>query len=308
MTEIRHPGIYLPADIPMADYLADPCVEPSLSSGAAHRLLTQSPAHVYASHPRLGGRVDDSSSASDTGSAAHDLLLGGEGMVRVIDPADYRSKPTKDYPEGRIPDGWTNNAIRAARDEARQQGYAPILAADWSGIAAMRDAARDFLAVSEINGVLSSGQQEMTMLAQIDGAWFRARPDWLNHDQKIMLHYKTTKASAEPRRFERTVLGAMGYDVALAFYRLVFEHLTGATDWAHVILAQEQDAPYACSLIGLDRAKWALSDQKVGEAVAIWKRCLKSHRWPAYATSIHYATPTPWELAESETKLQESAQ
>jgi hypothetical protein len=297
-------GIYTAAEVPMAAYLADPCELPSISSGVAHRLLTKSPAHVYADHPRLGGAARDSSSAADTGSAAHDMLLGGEGKVRVINRADYRSKPTKTNPEGSIPAGWTNDAIRAARDDARASGYAAILADDWPGIVAMRDAARRFLDNSEIAGVMSGGQSEATMIASIDGVWYRARPDWMNPAAKIMMHYKTTEASAEPHRFERSTLVSSGYDVSLAFYRKVFERLTGQTDWLHVIMAQEQAAPHACSLIGLDRAMWAIAEQKVEDAADIWRQCIKSNSWPAYQSHIHMATPTPWQLAESEAKLQ----
>ena len=122
-----NPGFYPAGALPMAQYLADPCPEPSLSSGAAHRLITRSPAHVYAQHPRMGAQEQEDTAASDIGSIVHDLLLGGEGKICVIDPADYRSKPTKDNPEGSIPVGWTNNAIREARDTARENGLEPNL-------------------------------------------------------------------------------------------------------------------------------------------------------------------------------------
>ena len=302
-----NPGFYPASALPMAQYLADPCAEPSLSSGAAHRLITRSPAHVYAQHPRMGAQEQEDTAASDIGSIVHDLLLGGEGKICVIDPADYRSKPTKDNPEGSIPVGWTNNAIREARDTARTNGLVPILASQMAGARAMAAAARAFIATSELAGVLDEGEGESTMIWQEGETWFRARPDWMNWQKKVMLHFKTTDTSANPEPFIRGVMANYGYDMALAFYRRGFEALHGQDDqWQHVILAQEQRDPYACSLIGLSPVMMALADDKVERAVAIWRKCMNSRKWPAYSGSIHYAEPTAWQLAEAERMAQEA--
>lgn len=298
-TVIDTPGFYSADVIPMAAYLADPCLVPSLSSGAAQTIITRSPQHVWASHPRLGGRVSDDSSASDTGSLMHDLLLGGEGKICVIEPSEYRSKPTKDNPDGSIPVGWTNAAIREARDTARANGLTPILAGAMGAARAAVKVARDYLAHSELAGALDSGESEVTMIWLEGETMLRARPDWVNHEQRIVLHYKTTQASAAPEPFSRLAVNS-GYDMALAFYRRGWEALTGMKDWMHVILAQEQAAPYSCSLHSLDPAAWAIADEKVERAIRTWRRCVQTDRWPAYSGSIAYVTPTPWALAEAE--------
>ena len=295
------PGIH---DIPMADYLADPCPEPSLSSGCAHRLLTRSPLHAWAEHPRLGGRSGGDSNASDKGSVAHDMLLGGEGKICVIDPADYRSKPTKDDPDGAIPKGWTNGAIRSARDMARGNGLTPILAAEYGAVRKMADVARQFLNTTELAGVLDSGKPEQTLIWQEGPTWFRARPDWLTNSGDVMLHYKTTEASANPAPFIRGLLPGMGYDVSLAFYRRGWKALGGSHETLHVILVQEQSAPYACSLVALSPVMLAIAEEKVERAIDTWASCMKTRRWPAYSPAIHYAEPTAWQLAEAEAALQ----
>ena len=306
MKTVNLPGIYDAAQIPMADYLADPCPQPSLSSGACVTILTRSLRHVYEDHPGLGGgREQDDSAASDMGTIAHDLLLGGEGKICVINPEDYRSKPTKDNPEGSVPAGWTNGAIRAARDEARANGLTPILPGAMAGARRMEQAARDFLDLSELAGALSAGVGEATMIWQEGQTWCRARPDWVNHEQRIMLHYKTTQASAAPETFGRLAVNS-GYDVALAFYRRGWETLTGQQDWKHVILAQEQAAPHACSLHTLDAAAWAIADENVSRAIGLWKHALATDHWPAYSGAISFITPTPWALAEAERLAQES--
>jgi hypothetical protein len=289
----------------MAMYLADPCDMPSLSAGAAHTIITRSPQHVWSEHPRLGGRISDDSAASDMGTLMHDLLLGGEGKICVIEPSDYRSKPTKNDPDGSIPVGWTNNAIRAARDEARSNGLLPVLAGGIAGARSAVKVARDFLRHSELAGVLDAGESEVTMLWRDDsGMWYRARPDWLNHEQRTVLHYKTTQASAAPEPFSRLLVNS-GYDVSLAFYRRGWEHITGMRDWRHVILAQEQHAPYACSIHSLDPAAWAIADEKVERSSRLWRQCLMADRWPAYSGAVHYVTPTAWQIAEAEARMYE---
>lgn len=299
-------GFHDAAELSMAVYLADPCLEPSLSGGAAHRIITRSPLHVWTEHPRLGGGVREDSDAADTGTIAHDLLLGGEGKIAVIDPSDYRSKPTKDNPEGSIPVGWTNSAIRAARDEARANGLTPILAGAMAGAKAMCAEAKRFIEHSELAGVFSDGAGEVTMIWREGDVWCRARPDWVNHENRVMLHYKTTRASASPESFVKGIMIGSGYDVSLAFYRRGFETLTQQKNFLHVILVQEQQAPYACALVSLDPAAWAIADQKVERAIGLWRQCIGSGKWPAYSDRIHYATPTPWALAEAEQWEQEA--
>jgi hypothetical protein len=162
----------------------------------------------------------------------------------------------------------------------------------------MAKAAREFIAESELAGVFDSGEPELTIIARDGETWLRARPDWLNSDARVMLHYKTTEASVEPEGFIRGVMRGMSYGTALSFYAHVGE-LAGVCDhtWTHVILAQEQDAPYACSLIALDPAKDAVERAKVAEGIAKWAACLRTGKWPAYSGRVHYAAPTAWEIS-----------
>ena len=299
------PGLHL---ITMDKYLADPCQHPSLSSSCAHKLLARSPLHAWYEHPKLGRKggdnEDDDNLASDTGTIAHDMLLGGEGTICVIDPEDHRSAPTKINPDGSVPKGWTNASIRQARDDARTLGLTPILKDKYADVSNMVHAAKTFLATTELAGVLDRGRPEMTMIWEEEGTWFRARPDWLTDNGDVMLHYKTTLASARPEPFIRGLMPSMGYDVALSFYRRGHEALGGSPDTQHLIFVQEQAAPYACSLIGLSPVMMAIADEKVNRAVKLWRECMRTKTWPAYSPEIHYADPTAWQLAEAEAALQ----
>lgn len=290
------PGLY-PA-MPMAEYLADPCPVPSLSSGCAHRLLTLSPFHAWFEHPRLGKHPGDDSNAADIGTVAHDILLRGEGKIAVIDPNDYPGK------RGGIPDGWTNDAIRTARDDARAAGLTPVLREKFDAAQRMADAARNFIAGGELAGVFEGGAGEQTMIWREDDTWFRARPDWLTADHSVMLHVKTTQGSAQPDSWIRNQLVPCGYDLAAMFYERGLFEMRIERDVApnSVFLVIEQNEPHGCSLVALSPLLAEFADKKLNKAIDLWNRCMASGRWPAYPSRICHADPPTWAMRDWEEK------
>lgn len=287
------PGIY--SGLSMEMYLSDPCVSPSLSSGGAHTILTQSPAHCWADHPRNPKRKPrEESTDMDIGSIAHELLLEkSEARACVIDPHDYRGK------RGGIPDGWTNDAIRAARDAARAEGKIPILLKDMERVRAMMAVAHEFIRHSEIADVFADGEPEATVIACEGDTWLRARPDWITHDRAFTVSFKTTPGSAEPNSFVRGRLFSLGYDMALAFYERAILAATGKAPRS-CLLIQETNEPYACALVGLDPMTQELAERKVEMAIGMWRKCVASGVWPAYPTRICYAAAPAWEIARTE--------
>ena len=278
--------------VPMRDYL----LHHGFSASRAHTLLTYSPFHAY--HDEGG----EPSTASEVGTAIHDALLEGVNRIAVIDPQEYPGK------KGGIPDGWTNDAIRAARDKARGDGKIPLLPSAALSVHQAVSAAKRFVESSEIAGVFERGRPEQTILWKEGEMLCKARPDWLSIDVNLttMLHVKTTQGSAEPNAWIRNMLTSMGYDVAWALYeRGLAEHDgIGAKDFRNVFLVIEANPPYGCSLIGLDPAMADLAHRKVERAIRTWQQCKASGKYPAYPSRICYAAPKPWELAaEEETEL-----
>lgn len=290
---ISAPGIF--SDIPFSVYLADPCPLPSLSSGGAHTILSQSPAHCWADHPRNPKRIPgDESTDMDIGSIAHELFLeGSEARAVVVDPRDYTGS------RGGVPKGWTNDAIRAVRDQARAEGKIPILVKDMERVRAMLSVARAYVEASQIADVFKKGEAEATVIACEGDLWLRARPDWITHDRKFTVHYKTTPGSAEPNGFIRGRLFSLGYDVSIAFYERAIAAACGAPPDSCILL-QETKPPYACSLIGLDPTLHDIAERKVDLALRIWADCRKRGQWHAYPSQICFAEPKPWQIAEAE--------
>lgn len=294
-TEIEPLPAGLHAGIPMARYVADDLAPtPSLNAGTAHTILTRSEFHAWWEHPRLGGNRDESNTASDIGSVIHDVLLGGPGIVEVIRPEDYPGV------KGGIPKGWTNDAIRAARDEAIADGKIPLLADDWALCGAAVDAARIFLTKTELFHIFDEGTAELTALWQDDDdVWCRARPDWWNPKMKTVLDIKTTKTPARPDVWIRRQLNPMGYDLSAVHYLRGIERLTDIRA-QYVFLVIEQDPPHGCSLVTLSPSYLAVAEAQWEKAFGRWQHALAVDKWPSYPTGIAHADPTARQMVEAE--------
>jgi hypothetical protein len=290
------PGVHI---MSMAQYQADPADAPSLSSGIAHRLITQSPLHAWHHHPRLNPNfTPEEKAVFDLGGCAHAVLLEGEQSIAAIDPNEYPGQ------KGGIPDGWTNKAIREARDAARAKGQIPVLAHKMVEIRAMADAARK--AVSAVKGLVvtfSEGLTERTLIWCEGETWCRARPDWMSRHRSILLDYKSTAGSAEPNAWIRNQMGPLGYDMQAVHYLRGNEMTGGAKDAQWVFLVQENYPPFACSFVGLSPAMREVAQKKWDDAQMLWAHCIKTNQWPAYPRVIAYAEPTIWQLTEHEGRL-----
>ena len=292
------PGFYfaLPAAQYHADRLAD---SPSISSSVAQILLRESPRKAFFCHPRLNPDFrEEHDDRFDLGTAAHDALLTGAQSIAVIDPAQFPSKA------GSIPDGWTNNAIRAARDAARAAGKTPILAKNYAEVRAMVEAAQAFLADCEITEYWNEADSEVTALWQEGSIWLRCRFDRLSKNHRCIIDYKTTE-SAAPEMFQRQIV-RMGYHIQDAFYRRAIRAF-GEKDPAFVFLAQSCEPPYECSLHGCDPAMREIADAEVDRAVQTWRMCLLSNKWPSHGKRIHWAMPSNWMIQDHEMRLMEAA-
>lgn len=285
---IKDPGVYA---LPEAEYHADPAPVPSLSSSLCKTLLYRSPLHAWMEHPRLNPNFVPTERAEfDLGTAAHALFLEGRSAgIEVIDPKDYPGK------KGGIPDGWTNDAIREARDKARAAGKVPMLPHQYEKVVEMVDAAKLAWAANEdLAGIpFLDGKAEQSIFWREGATWLRARPDWLSNDRKLIVDYKTTAASASPEDWVRTMLGC-GYDIQAPFY-LRGNRATGGDERAKfVFLVQETEPPYACSWIGMPPSFIAMGDAKVEHAIALWRLCMESDRWPGYPTRICWMDAPSW--------------
>lgn len=271
---IFEPGIY---DLAEADYHADPCPAPSLSSSIANVLCSSTPAHARLRHPRLTERcVREDAEDFDIGTAAHAILLEGVNAVEVLEFADWRTNASKD-----------------ARDKARAAGRIPLLRKVWADVEAMVLATRGQLdAHVDGRAMFVGGRAEQVLVWQdeLTGVWCRARLDWLRPG--AIDDYKSTRKSAHPEAVSRGLFGS-GWDVQAAFYVRGLKALTGE-DATFRFAVQECYRPYALSVVALGPDALMLAEKKVRFALELWRDCLERDRWPMYPTRTAYAGLPPW--------------
>ena len=280
-------------DIPIEQYGADQfdTPQPTLNSSTANRLLTRSPLHAWWSHPRLGGMFEEANNDMNIGSAAHALLLEGRDIIVSCPFDDWRTKAAKEM-----------------RDDVLSEGRIPLLTADAFRVQQMVINARRLLDSSPDLAGLGPLDSELTYVwrderVSVDGVeretWMRCRPDAVTTDRAIVLSYKTTRSSAEPDAYMRTLLNA-GYEMQAAFELAGIEAVDGVRPAHYVWLVQEADEPYACSLIGLSPEMRTLGLARMDAAVARWAECMAAGQWPGYPERIAYPLLPPWKLAEIE--------
>ena len=270
---ITEPGLYR---MPAKAYHADPVAIPSLSSSIAKLLITNSPEHAWAEHPRLGKAPDDERDPNRTmeiGTAAHSLILGKGADLVIIDHDDYRTA-----------------AAKAARAAAYATGDAPILRPDIEKAEALANQVALRLArIPGCEGFTTAEPEVVAVVQDPSGAWVRIMIDRLEMDDHgaVIWDVKTGDVSAAPQGLGRRV-EQMGMEVQAAFYAralgTLFPRLSGRIRFRWIFI--ENDAPHGLSVAEADNVGLDIGARKVDAAIHLWNRCLKADSWPGYPTEI----------------------
>lgn len=273
---IDQPGVY---EIDAAVYRADPCAAPSLSSSVAKVILDRSPRHGWLMHPRLNPAAEPRRSRSfDLGSVAHALVLQSGDKVQVIDADSYRTK-----------------AAQEQRDAAHAGGRVPVLVGEWEAACTMAAAARAQLARhQDASDAFLAGRPEQTLIWQEGDVWCRARLDWLPAGGNVFYDYKSTAGSANPEHWGNRQLWDLGFDVQDAFYRRGIAAALGIDKPIFRFVVQENEPPYALSVIELTPAARDMADRKAEQAIGWWRWCMRTGKWPGYPARVAYVDPPPW--------------
>lgn len=269
----------------MQQYLDMPAVSQSL----LQTMLDRCPKAAWFESWLNPNRVRETNDVFDAGTIAHQILLEGNADgIEVIDPYDYLSA------QGNVPDGWTNKAIRLARDNARAAGKTPILKSNIQQIAEMVAAAMEFIdGCKDTEPVIyeafqpNGGHSEATFTWLDGDVPCRIRTDRITKDMRHVIDYKSGAFSVEPDQWGRTKYASQGLYIGAAFYRRGIRAHCGH-DCTYTYLAQENEPPYLCSLIGVDPPSFALGEAKVETAMSAWGRHLLSNVWPGYSPRIAY--------------------
>lgn len=271
----------------MEDYLKDPCDTPSLSRSTIVDLL-DSPKRAYYNHPRLNPTLKvDFNPKFDIGTADHDLLFEGGKNIVIVDGFD----------------NWKKAAAQKAREEANAEGKTALLRKEYEIIEEKTEAARRQIRECTelgIDDLSLDGDAELTYIWQEKGVWLRIRPDWISKDRTLILDKKNTATSVNPLVYSNHI-AKMGYPIQWSLYRRGVNVVEG-TRPDFVFMAQENTPPYLCSFHSLDLMLADMADQKVDAGIKIWRKCIKTGKWPGYPNRVCYAEGKPWDFAEWEIK------
>jgi hypothetical protein len=272
---VTEPGFY---QMTAAEYHADPCPEPSLSSSMCCALMGTTPAHARLKHPRLNqAMVAETAEHFDVGTIVHAAFLEGRDVVEVLDYNDFRT-----------------NAAKDARDSARKAGKVPLLRKVWSDVDRMLAATRRQLDDHEDGiAMFTEGLAEPVLVWQEDGIWCRARFDWLRVDGRMFAidDFKTTSTSADPETLSDRKAWDMGWDIQASFYRRGLHTLTGRTAGFRFAV-QEIYEPYALSVLTPGPSAEMLGDMRVNKAISQWRGGVIDNDWHAYPRrTAHFEVP-----------------
>jgi hypothetical protein len=264
------PGLH--HDIAAADYHADPCDEPSLSSSIAKIILRDTPRHAWHAHPRLNPAFEPKGESKfDLGSVAHELILGKGGGFDVL-PEEFG-----DYKKGKA---------QELRDASRLAGRTPILAHQF--IDAQEMAGHVGARLAEI-GIHPFALPTETVIVWHDwrDVLCRAMLDAADPEAAIVYDYKSTERGLSDEAIARTI-DALGYDLSAGFYlrglNRVLPDLAGR--WRFRWVFFETEEPFEVRVVEATRPTLEIGDRKAAFALARWERCLRSGEWPGWPNKI----------------------
>lgn len=260
------------------EYLADPCRVPSLNSGIAHLLVSESPLHAWHAHPRFGhGSNGIGTEAMQDGALIHRLLLGKGKDFCVVDFNDYRT-----------------DAAKEIRDTAIAGGKIPVKRREWERLCEVAGRLRDKCAAYGFD--FSKGDCELAVewIDDTDtiSVLCRSMFDFVQLERGVIVDVKKV-ASANPRQISRTFFD-YGFDIQNTAYTRALEalrpELQGKVRLTFLFL--EIERPYSVVPVEPGGEFREIGALRWERALQTWRQCVDSGRWPGYCeTTVRLEAP-----------------
>lgn len=169
----------------------------------------------------------------------------------------------------------TNRRTKAYREEKAEAEARGLEVISEDEVQHCTEAALAALEHPQVASLLTDGQPEVSVFAEVKGVPVKGRLDWLRDDAIVDL--KTTN-DIRPHRFCRTYAELM-YHLKLGWYRHLVQLVTGKTLPVFIIL-QEQNAPYDCTRVRVDPEDLDWGTQLALETVGKVITCKRTGQWP----------------------------
>ena len=257
-------------------------------------LINRSPAHYYAEYLDPYRKARASKKHFVVGGITHMAILEPQYLERnyfILDDREIIAsiggaspRATTKYKE------WKKEKLLEAK--SREE----VSIDDWEKVLRMRDAVHTHPAASLL---LTEGVAETTVKFQCPetGAPCKARPDWLDKRNNLVVDLKTTD-DASPDGFGRSAFNYR-YHVQASFY---FDGLYQSEIMqpnGFVFIAVEKSPPYAVGVYYVDNPTMNLGRQIYLQDLEVYQRCRQTGDWHGYPTEISALRVPGWALKKS---------
>ena len=261
---------------------------PKVSPSISKYMIGGGPLYAWTFHRLLGGIVKPPSRQMELGTVLHRMVLGRGKRFKILDYPSYQSKEAK-----------------AARDEAREAKWVPILKHKHVEARKIADRIEEWLEIYEIDLEDGDAEIELTWKEQTEHGPVecKAIADWLATDCHVIYDLKTTEATVTKESCQRAL--ADGGAIQDAAYRSwvanTMPSLAGRV--RPVFLFCQVTEPFLVLPVTCGPTMRELGDSQWTRAVHEFGKCLSRGRerkhWPgpieAHEAPIDIEAP-PWAL------------
>lgn len=192
------------------------------------------------------------------------------------------------------------NDYKAFCDEAEANGAEVIRADGEYSLATALEAAQGFLRSDRVQGLISSGQAEQSVLSVECGLQCKGRLDWVSASEHILTDLKTT-AEIEPTLFGRSFF-RFGYDLKLGLYRRWLNAVTN-DQWPVEVIVLENHPPYDVAVVPVPDAVLDNGVEKALEIIGRVATAIEADQWPGIAAGDFAPLAVPYhEMVEDTLK------
>lgn len=277
-------GVY--QDVSERAYHADCAPEPSLSASGAKVLLKRSAKAFQWQHPRLrpahlDPREETTTDAQVFGTAVHKLVLGRGKEIVEVDAPDWKTK--------------------AAKQERADITVAGKLAMLKHRLVEAKAIAKELAPRVPYIGECATELVLVWRDKATDGTpvWCRSMVDIWNKAERRIEDLKITGGELSDA-FVGKQIGAMGYDLSMAFYRRAFSRLLPELEGrikTRLIFAERKE-PFDTFPVDLTEGDLSTCDRMVQAAIDRFAECTTAGAWPGVAPEPRPVKIPDWHLRD----------
>lgn len=285
--DVKYLGVGLHHNVKASVYHADPCEQPSLSSGIVRTIRSKSLAHAKLEHPRLGGMKRKLTPSLSFGGYMHALIANDTSGFDVRDFPTFESKAAKEWADAVTLDG-REPCLQRTADAAEPVAKA-IMARVGEGLTI---------------DPCKTGDAEVTAIWKEGDVWCRARFDRLVCDAYADIWDWKSTDDITDRGIVRSIL-EYGYHIQAAFYMrglsAVLPEYTGRVTFT--LGFGEKGNPNTVRRVKLDPVFLAVGKQEVAGAIDQWKSAMKTGEFPGIPVDTFEAVAPAWMDDEAEINI-----